>query len=131
MSIILQTVLVGAALLIGSAGSVYYANQHYDNMFISEYDIRETQMNRAEEMLQMIDVFDNPTRIDVLNNGESDIVIDKIFVDGVLDETYTINDVSDNVLSVGEIMIILPTDTDGNTVLIITENKNSYTFTVD
>lgn len=65
-------------------------------------------------------------RIDVLNVG-----IDKIIVDNTFDETYTVNDIQNSTLPLGEIMSIIPTNPNGNVVKIITENKNEYDLTTN
>lgn len=62
----------------------------------------------------------------MLNTGEDEIIIKKLYVDGILDGNYTINGIQTNIIPLDEMTVIYPTDTNGNTIKIITENNNEY-----
>lgn len=76
--------------------------------------------------MTIIDLLDNPLRIDILNTGEDQIIIKKMYVDGILDDSYTINGIQTSIIPLDEIVVIYPTDTNGKIIKIITENNNEY-----
>ena len=128
MNHIMETVIVGVIVLTGLYVTFDYAQKHLDITFTSYHDVIELEKNKASEMLKIIEVFHNPLMADVLNIGESDIVVKKMFVDGIVDTTFTINEENTNVIPLGEITTITPTNTNGESIKIITEYKNEFEF---
>ena len=122
----LEYLLMGAFALSGAYLVYDYTISNSEVTFTSQYDMIESEKKQAGEFLTIIDLLDNPLRIDMLNTGEDEIIIKKMYVDGILDETYTINDEQTDIIPLNEITVIYPTDTDGQTVKIITENNNEY-----
>lgn len=128
MNHIMETVIVGAMILTGLYVTFDYAQKHLDITFTSYHDIIELEKNKAGEMLKIIEIFHNPLMADVLNIGESDIIIKKMFVDGIVDETFSINGENTNVIPLKIITTIIPTNSNGKTMKIITEYKNEFEF---
>ena len=122
----IEYILVGAFVLFGSYLAYDYAINDAEIIFTSQYDKIESEKKQARELLTIIDLLDSPLRLDVLNTGEDEIAIKKLYVDGILDESYTINGIQTNIIPLDEMTVIYPTDTTGNTIKIITENNNEY-----
>jgi len=122
----IEFLLVGAFALTGAYLIYDYVIDSSEITFTSQYDKIESEKKQAGELLTIIDLLDNPLRLDVLNTGEDEITIKKLYVDGILDGSYTINGIQTNIISLDEMTVIYPTDTDGNTIKIITENNNEY-----
>ncbi len=121
-------------LAIGIIGAISAATlgalvfDEYDVNFTSQHDKMELQMKKSGELLKIIDVLDSPLRIDVLNKGNADIQIKKIFIDGVDDINYTIDGQPNNIIPLDRIVIILPSITDGERIKIITENNKEISI---
>jgi hypothetical protein len=49
-----------------------------------------------------------------------------LYVDGILDESYTINGIQTDIIPLNEMTVIYPTDTNGIMIKIITQNNNEY-----
>ncbi len=128
MNHIMETVIVGAMILTGLYVTFDYAQKHLDITFTSYHDTIESEKNKAGEMLKIIEVFHNPLMADVLNIGELDIIIKKMFVDGMVDTIFTINGIQTNIIPLGIITTITPTNTSGESMKIITEYKNEFEF---
>jgi len=128
MNHIMETVVVGAMILTGLYVTFDYAQKHLDITFTSYHDVIELEKNKAGEMLKTIEVFHNPLMADVINIGESDIIIKRMFVDGIVDTTFTINGIYTNVIPPGEIITVTPTGSNSQTMKIITEYKNEFEF---
>ena len=122
----LEYLLMGAFALSGAYLVYDYTISNSEVTFTSQYDMIESEKEQAGEFLTIIDLLDSPLRIDVLNTGEDKITIKKMYVDGILDEAYTINDEQTDIIPLNEIVVIYPTNTDGKAVKIITENNNEY-----
>jgi len=117
---------MGAFALSGAYLVYDYTINSSEVIFTSQYDMIESKKEQAGEFLTIIDLLDNPLRIDVLNTGENEIIIKKIYVDGILDEAYTINGIQTSIIPLNEITVIYPTDIHGEIIKIITENNNEY-----
>jgi len=122
----IEFLLVGAFALTGAYLTYDYVIDSSEITFTSQYDKIESEKKQAGELLTIIDLLDGPLRLDVLNTGDDEIIIKKLYVDGILDGNYTINGIQTNIIPLDEMTVIYPTDTDGNTIKIITENNNKY-----
>ncbi len=122
----LEYLLMGAFALSGAYLVYDYTINSSEVTFTSQYDMIESKKEQAGELLTIIDLLDNPLRIDILNTGEDEIIIKKMYVDGILDEAYTINGIQTSIIPLNEIVVINPMDTDGKIIKIITENNNEY-----
>jgi len=122
----LEYLLMGAFALSGSYLVYDYTINSSEVTFTSQYDMIESDKKQAGELLTIIDLLDNPLRIDVLNTGEDEIIIKKMYVNGILDEIYTINGNQTDIIPLNEITIIIPTNASGKTIKIITEHNNEY-----
>ncbi len=126
MSHTIEYLLVGAFALTGAYLTYDYAINSSEIVFTSTHDQIQSEKRKAGELLTIIDLLNNPLRIDVLNTGADKIIIKKMFVDGVLDDSYTINGIQTDIIPLNEITVILPTNTNGKVIKIITENNNEY-----
>ena len=84
----IEYLLVSAFAVSGAYLAYDYTINNSEITFTSQYDKIESSKKQAGEFLTIIDVLDNPLRIDVLNTGDDTIVIKKLYVDGILDESY-------------------------------------------
>ena len=53
---------------------------------------------QTSEQIKLIEVMDNPLRIDVMNIGLDAILIKKLYIDGIADESYLLSDMYGNTL---------------------------------
>lgn len=118
--------MIGVAVLAGTAFVTDYVINNMETTASSYYDKIEDEKKKAGELLKIIDVFDTPLRVDLINIGLDEIIIKKIFVDGKIDETYTINGIQNNVIPLHKVTTILPTDSTGQKVKIITSNNKEF-----
>ena len=124
----LEYLLIGAFALTGAYLAYDYTISSSEIIFTSQYDQIQSEKRKAGEFLTIIDLLNDPLRIDILNTGENKIIIKKMYVDGILDESYTINGNQTDTIPLNEIVIIHLTNTDGNIIKIITENNNEYSL---
>lgn len=51
-----------------------------------------------------------------------------MYVDGILDDGFTINGIKTDIIPLNEIVVIYPTSTNGKIIKIITGNNNEYSL---
>jgi len=124
----IEYLLIGAFALTGAYLTYDYAINSSEIIFTSTHDQIQSEKRKAGELLTIIDFLDTPLRIDVLNTGEDEIIIKKMYVDGILDESYTINGIQTDIIPLNEMVVIYPTSTNGKILKIITENNNEYSL---
>ena len=122
----IEYLLVSAFAVSGAYLAYDYTINNSEITFTSQYDKIESNKKQAGELLTIIDLLDNPLRIDVLNTGDDTIVIKKLYVDGILDERYTINDIQTDIIPLNKMTVIYPTNINGDIIKIITQNNNEY-----
>lgn len=126
MNHLIEYLLVSAAVLTGMTFTVDYVINNFNVNFTSYYDIIESEKSKKLEILKIIDFFETPMlRVDVINVGNDNIIIKKIFVDGVEDESFNIDGIDSKIIPLNEIISIEPSIS-GQRIKIITENNNEY-----
>lgn len=127
MNQILQyVILAGISGVVFSAVLVHFT-ETLQLETISQHDKNEIEKKRVSEYLKVIDIMENPLRIDVINLGSSDVIIKKLFVGGIIDDNYTINgNYSKNIIP-DKIITIKPSIM-GDTILLISENYKKFEF---
>lgn len=126
MNHLIEYLLVSTAVLTGTIVVVDYTINNFGVTFTSYYDVIEKEKNKKLEMLKIIEFFKTPVlRVDVINVGSNDIIIKKIFVDGIEDNSFSIDGINSKIISLNQIISIEPS-INGDTIKIITENNNEY-----
>ena len=126
MNHLIEYLLVSTAVLTGMVVTVDYIINNFDVNFTSHYDMIKNEKNKKLEMLKIIEFFETPVlRVDVINVGNEDIIIKKIFVDGIEDNSFNIDGVNSKIISLNQVISIEPS-INGDTIKIITENNNEY-----
>ncbi len=84
--------------------------------------------NQASESIKLIEIVNNPLRIDLVNDGVNTIVIKKLFINGIVDDSYLIDGITNSTDIVkGKVVRITPNLT-GSKISILTENYKSFDF---
>ena len=126
MNQVIEYLLISTAVLTGMIVTVDYVINNFDVNFTSHYDMIENEKNKKLEMLKIIEFFETPVlKVDVINVGNEDIIIKKIFVNGIEDNSFTIDGIDSKIISLNQIISIEPS-INGQRVKIITENNNEY-----
>ena len=119
-------------ILIGMSGIVFsVVFAHFSESLqlesISQQDRNEIEKKYATEYIKVIEIMDSPLRIDLMNLGSDDIIIKKLFVGGIIDDSYLIDGNSTNIIQTGKIVIITPSIT-GDSISLISENYKKFKF---
>ncbi len=119
-------------LILGVVGSFtvgigYYAENNIQDNILSQHDKIEINKKYTAENIKLIEVLDSPLRIDVVNIGIEKIIIKKLFVDGMLDDSFRIDGIVTKEIQQNQVTTIEPS-IDGSIVKIITENNKLFTF---
>ena len=128
MNQILQYVLLAGVVGISASAVFVHVNEslYYETM--SNHDKIEIEKKQSTEYLKLIEIINNPLRIDVINLGSDTITIKKLFVDGVIDDGYLIdNDENTSDIVQNKVVRITPNMT-GNKISIISENYKVFDF---
>ena len=126
MNHLIEYLLISTAVLTGTIVTVDYVINNFDVNFTSYYDIIEKEKSKKLEILKIIEFFETPVlRVDVINIGNEDIIIKKIFVDGIEDNSFSIDGINNKIIPLNQIISIEPS-INGDTIKIITENNNEY-----
>lgn len=130
-----------AAMILAIVISIssYYAlsnsSQSITNNQRSVIDMMNLRSTQIQELISMIsrNVYQETIVLEMVNFGTKPIVIDRVFVDGTSSDFILYNStgyvLTDNVLSVGDIMVIKIFGT-GRSVQIITDSKNMFDLTL-
>ena len=127
MNQILQYIAIAA--VAGIAFTTLYSNMAESLSFetISQHDKTEILKNQASESIKLIEILDSPLRIDLVNNGIDTIVIKKLFINGVVDDSYLIDGTNSTDILKDKVVRITPNLT-GSKISILTENYKSFEF---
>jgi len=127
MNQILQYVILTGIVGISATAVFAHMNESLYNETKSQYDKIEIEKKQASEYLKLIEIIDNPLYIDVINLGTDVIVIKKLFIDGVIDDSYLIDgDISSDIIQ-NKIVRITPSIM-GDKISIISENYKVFDF---
>ncbi len=122
----LEVIIISIFTISGATLTTSYVNEDMNITFESQNDIMEKKKSKVGEILKVIEFMSDPLEADVLNGGVDNIIIDKIYVDGVLDESYMVDSQYTNIISPSKVTRITFGVIDGENISIITENKNIY-----
>ena len=127
MNQILQYVLLAGVVGISASAVFVYVNESLYYETISQHDKIEIEKKQSTEYLKLIEIIDSPLRIDVMNLGEDTINIKKLFIDGVIDDSYLIDGVVTSNITKNKVVTITPSIS-GSTISIISENYKVFDF---
>lgn len=131
MNQIIQWIVIIGITSVTFGGVIVYTQDALQVEMLSQYDKVEIQKKYSAEQLKLIDIMNNPLRIDVMNHGFDVIEIKKLFVDGIIDESYTIYDTNtlESLTDIPQSKIIaIEPFIQGTTITIITENNKKFSF---
>ncbi len=127
MNQILQYVILAGVVGISASAVFVYTNESLYNETISQYDKIEIEKKQSTEHLKLIEIIDNPLYVDVMNLGIDTIIIKKLFIDGIIDDGYLIDDVVTTNIIQNKVVRITPSIS-GDTISIISENYKVFDF---
>ena len=100
--------------------SLYYTT-------ISQHDKIEIEKKQSTEYLKLIEIIHNPLRIDVINLGSDIITIKKLFVNGIIDDSYLIDGIVSSNITKNKVVRITPSLA-GYITSILTKNYKVFDF---
>ena len=127
MNQILQYVILAGVVGISASAVFVHVNEELYNETMSNHDKIEIEKKQSTEHLKLIEIIDSPLRIDVMNLGSNTITIKKLFIDGVIDESYLIDDVDTSDIIQNKIVRIT-SSISGSEISIISENYKVFDF---
>lgn len=127
MNQILQYVILVGVVGISTSVIFVHVNEslYYETM--SNHDKIEIEKKQSTEYLKLIEIISSPLRIDVINLGSNTITIKKLFIDGVIDDSYLIDSISSSDITQNKVVTITPSIS-GSTISIISENYKVFDF---
>ncbi len=127
MNQILQYVILSGIVGISASAVFVHVNESLYNETMSNHDKIEIEKKQSSEHLKLIEIIDNPLRIDVMNLGTDTITIKKLFIDGVIDEGYLIDgEVTSDIIQ-NKVVRITPSIS-GSEISIISESYKVFDF---
>jgi len=127
MNQILQYVILAGVVGISASAVFVHVNESLYYETISQHDKMEIEKKQSSEHLKLIEIINNPLRIDVINLGSDTIIIKKLFIDGVIDNSYLIDGAVTSDIVQNKVVTITPSIT-GNKISIISENYKVFDF---
>jgi len=127
MNQILQYVILAGVVGISASTVFVHVNESLYSETISNYDKMEIEKKQSTEYLKLIEIIDNPLYIDVINLGGDTITIKKLFIDGIIDESYLIDGIVTSDIIQNKVVRITPSIS-GSTISIISENYKVFDF---
>lgn len=130
MNQIIEWMAISGVVLLAFSLVFSYAGDFLDDSVLSQHDKIEMEKRQAAEQMTLIEVIDNPLRIDVMNIGLEIITIKKLYIDDAADDSYVLIDRYGTFLlnfPRNELVTISPSIS-GSTVKIITENNKIFSF---
>jgi len=127
MNQILQYVILAGVVGISASVVFVHVNESLYSETISNYDKMEIEKKQSSEYLKLIEIIDNPLYIDVINLGGDTITIKKLFIDGIIDESYLIDGVISSDIIQNKVIRITPSIS-GSEISIISENYKVFDF---
>ena len=127
MNQILQYVILSGIIGISASAVFVHVNESLYNEVTSIHDKIEIEKKQSTEYLKLIEIIDSPFYIDVMNLGADTITIKKLFIDGMIDDSYLIDgEVTFDIIQ-NKVVRITPSLT-GNKISIISENYKVFDF---
>jgi len=127
MNQILQYVILSGIVGISASAVFIHVNESLYYEVTSQHDKIEIEKKQSTEHLKLIEIINTPLRIDVINLGADVVTIKKLFIDGVIDDSYMIDDVVSSNITKNKVVTITPSLT-GSTISIISENYKVFDF---
>jgi len=127
MNQILQYVILTGVIGISASAVFVHVSESLYNETISQYDKIEIEKKQSSEHLKLIEIINSPLRIDVMNLGAETISIKKLFIDGIIDDSYLIDGVVTTNITQSKVVTITPSIY-GSTISIISENYKVFDF---
>ena len=127
MNQILQYIILAGVVGISASAVFVHVNESLYNETISQHDKIEIEKKQSTEYLKLIEIIDSPLRIDVINLGADTIIIKKLFIDGVIDNSYLIDGVVSSNITQNKVVAITPSLA-GDIISILTENYKVFDF---
>jgi len=127
MNQILQYVILSGIVGISASAVFVHVNESLYYEVTSQHDKIEIEKKQSTEYLKLIEIIDSPLRIDVINLGSDTITIKKLFVDGVIDDGYLIDDIITSDIVQNKVVRITPSIS-GDIISIISENYKVFDF---
>lgn len=121
MNQILQYVILTGIVGISASAVFVHVNEELYNETMSQHDKIEIEKKQSTEHLKLIEIIDSPLRVDVMNFGSNTITIKKLFIDGIVDDAYLINNITSSDIIQNKVVRITPSLV-GDTISIISEN---------
>jgi len=127
MNQILQYVILSGIIGISASAVFVHVNEELYNEVTSTHDKIEIEKKQSSEYLKLIEIIDSPFYIDVMNLGSDTITIKKLFIDGVIDDSYLIDgEVTFDIIQ-NKVTRITPSIS-GSTISILSENYKVFDF---
>ncbi len=127
MNQILQYVILSGIVGISASAVFVHVNEELYSETISNHDKIEIEKKQSSEHLKLIEIINNPLYIDVMNLGTDTITIKKLFIDGVIDESYLIDGVVTSDIVKNKVVRITPSIS-GSEISIISKNYKVFDF---
>ncbi len=127
MNQILQYVILAGVVGISANAVFVHTNESLYNETMSNHDKMEIEKKQSSEHLKLIEIIDNPLYVDVMNLGSNTITIKKLFIDGMIDDSYLIDGVISFDIMQNKVVRITPSIS-GDTISIISENYKVFDF---
>ncbi len=127
MNQILQYVILSGIVGISASAVFVHVNESLYNETMSNHDKIEIEKKQSTEYLKLIEIIDNPLYIDVMNLGTDTITIKKLFIDGVIDDSYLIDGAVTSDIIQNKVVRITPSIS-GSEISIISENYKVFDF---
>ncbi len=127
MNQILQYVILSGIVGISASAVFIHTNESLYHEVTSQRDKIEIEKKQSSEHLKLIEIIDNPLRIDVMNLGTDTITIKKLFINGVIDNSYLIDGVDTSDIIQNKVVRITPSIS-GSEISIISENYKVFDF---
>ena len=127
MNQILQYVILAGVVGISVSAVFVHVSESLFYETMSNHDKIEIEKKQSTEYLKLIEIIDSPLYIDVINLGTDVIIIKKLFIEGVIDDSYLIDGMNTTNITQNKVVRITPSLT-GDMISIISENYKVFDF---
>jgi len=130
MNQILQYVILAGVVGISASAVFVHVNESLYNETISQHDKIEIEKKQSSEYLKLIEIINEPLRIDVINLGSNTITIKKLFIDGIIDDSYRIDGIIQTDIIQNKVVRITPSisGSSNSEISILSENYKVFDF---
>jgi len=130
MNQILQYVILAGVVGISASAVFVHVNESLYNETISQHDKIKIEKKQSSEYLKLIEIINEPLRIDVINLGSDVITIKKLFIDGIIDDSYRIDGIIQSDIIQNKVVRITPSisGSSSSEISILSENYKNFDF---